>query len=552
MPPEKPNVLFVNMPSIPLADIEASFRNESLRVQSASMPLGIMYVSAYLKKHGNASRVQLLDYVLALPKSSDYKDVDDFMTRVAEREVKSAPDVIGFSLNFSASYRFFERCLAILSSIWPKATVVVGGVHATNTTKALLELRDVDYVVRGEAELPFAEFINQYSRSEKINVEGIYSKDDLVNSTEFTLSDQAADLDMLPFPDWELVDMDTYVTSLGRQREIGTEHRTASLITTRGCPFRCTFCSAHTVHGRKMRFRSAKNVIDEIRLLNEKYGVTLFMPEDDLFTADHKRVLELLAAIKNLGISGIEVQMPSGLSVNALDDDVADELISVGMRIFVLAIESGSEYVQKHVIKKNCNLEKARRLVNLLKSRGILVRCYFILGFPTETKEQMQETVNYAKSLGADWCVFNIATPLVGSEMYDQLVKMGCIKDNADTWSNTVFDRRQFDTPEMAAEDLNDFAYRANLDCNFLNNPNKVNGRFEKAIRIYKDVVSRYPFHVIAWYCIMECYRGLGDEGQTKRVEIDLRKLIQSDKRAAEMFANYGDMIGPFAHQLKT
>jgi tetratricopeptide (TPR) repeat protein len=79
-----------------------------------------------------------------------------------------------------------------------------------------------------------------------------------------------------------------------------------------------------------------------------------------------------------------------------------------------------------------------------------------------------------------------------------------------------------------------------------------VDGRFEKAIRIYRDVVSRYPFHVIAWYCIMECYRGLGDEGQAKKVETDLRRLIQSDKRAAEMFAKYGDMIGPFADQLKT
>jgi hypothetical protein len=83
-----------------------------------------------MKKHGNASRVQLLDYVLALPKSPDYKDANDFITRVAERDVESAPDVIGVSLNFSASYRFFERCLAVLTSIWPKATVVVGGVHA--------------------------------------------------------------------------------------------------------------------------------------------------------------------------------------------------------------------------------------------------------------------------------------------------------------------------------------------------------------------------------------------------------------------------------------
>lgn len=540
----KKNVVFVNLPSIPYADIEASFNNKNFHKQSISMPLGLMYISSYLKKYGNAEKVSLLDYVIALVRSSDYKNMEDFVTSL---DIKFTPDVIAFSLNFSASYVFFEKCLGILKRKWPEAIVVVGGVHATNTTAKLLELNNVDYVVRGEAERSFSEFINQLSLQKKISVQGIYSKDNISDATALKISDLVVDLDELPFPGWELIDMEAYVTSLGRQREMGTEHhRTASLFTTRGCPFQCIFCSAHTVHGRKMRFRSAENIAEEIKLLYQKYGVNLFMPEDDLFIADKERALKKLKAIKDLNIPGLEIQLPAGLSVNTLDVEIIDELISVGLKIACLAIESGSEYVQRNIIKKNCDLKKARWLVDLFKIKGLIVRCFFILGFPGETREQMQETIDYAKSLKIDWCLFPIATPLVGSEMYDKFVEMGAIRDDIDTWSNTDFSARKFDTPEITAKELNDFVYKTNLDFNFINNPNFVNGKFEKAISIYKDILSRHPFHVIAWYCIMQCYKSLGEEDRSRETEKILQELIKTDERAADMFIKYGDLLQGF------
>jgi len=370
MTENKPNILFVNLLSISLVDIEARFDNKNLSRQSISMPLGIMYISSYIKKHSEIGQVGILDYVLAIRELLDHGSVDDFIEQIAKRDAKFTPDMIAFSLNFSASYRFFEKALSIISNIWPEATVVVGGVHATNTVEQLLKLQNVDFVVRGEAELSLAEFVNQFSRLDKVRVKGIYSKEDLkVSSPELELSDWATDLDDLPFPDWELIDMNKYITSRGRQRDLdGIKHRTASLFTTRGCPFQCTFCSAHTVHGRKVRFRSVKNIIDEIRLLYQKYRVTLIMPEDDLFTADKQKVLTLLGEIKKMNIPGLELQLPAGLSVNTLDEEIVDALISVGLKIGCLAIESGSEHTQRHIIKKNCDLRKARRLVDLLKS----------------------------------------------------------------------------------------------------------------------------------------------------------------------------------------
>jgi MoaA/NifB/PqqE/SkfB family radical SAM enzyme len=295
-----------------------------------------------------------------------------------------------------------------------------------------------------------------------------------------------------------------------------------------------------------MRFRSVQNIVEEVKILNQKYGVTLFLPEDDLFTADKKRVMRLLAALRELNIPNVEMQFPDALSVNTLDESIIDEMARTGMKIATFAIESGSDYVQKQIIRKNCNLKKAKRLVEYAHSKGLITRCYFILGFPHETKEQMRETVEYAKSLVADWCVLMIATPLVGSEMYDQFVEMGCIQDNIETWSGTVFDKRHFDTEEITAEELNDFVYRANLERNFLCNPNIVNGNFARAIQLFKDIVWRYPFHIIGWYCLMESYKGLGDFNAALRTEESMRSLIRSDSRAADMYAKYCNLMPAF------
>ena len=166
-----------------------------------------------------------------------------------------------------------------------------------------------------------------------------------------------------------------------------------------------------------------------------------------------------------------------------------------------------------------------------------------MLGFPNETKEMMEETVKYAKEIGSDWCIFSIAIPLIGSEMYEQFIKMGYIKDDINTWSASFFQERLFDTPEISAEELKEYKYRANLEINFIHNPNKENGRFERAIEIFTDVVLRHPFHIVAWYCILDCYRKMGDLKQAAFERKRILSLIKKDSRAMAMFRKYEDLI---------
>lgn len=541
----KPNVLFINMPSMPLDSIAASFTGENKITQLMTMPLGIMYLSSFIKKHNEMGQVGFLDYVLHINDISGFNNIDGFITGIAEKDIDFTPDILAFSLIFSTSLPFFNLCLDKLKSIWPNAVCIVGGNHATNCTKELLKNENLDYVARGEGEIVFSEFLKQFADSKPIAVNGIYSNDNINSVSSLELGEMAHNLDNLPFPDWDLIRMGQYINERGRRRSIGgaVDSKAASIMTTRGCPFKCTFCSSHTVHGRKVRYRSVQNVIEEIKYLYEHYGVTLFIPEDDLFTANRNRVINLLSAIKSLQIPNCELQFPNALAVNTMDEQVIDAMLGAGMKIATVAIESGCEYVQKNIIKKNVNLKKAKEIVKMLRDKGITVRCYFILGFPNETKKQMLETVEYVKNLGADWNGLMFAAPLVGTEMYKEFVELGYIQDDVEMWSRAAFAERMFDTPEITAKELHELLYRANLECNFINNPNKVKGKFAKAIELYQDIVEMYPFHIMGWYCIMECYQALGDKEKADQKKNKITALIQSDKRATEMFLKYNDLM---------
>jgi radical SAM superfamily enzyme YgiQ (UPF0313 family) len=541
----RPNILFINLPSIPYVSIIESFHNNNKIMQDSVLPLGILYCSSYLKKYGHPGKVGLIDYSRHIANVGNFRDFNEFVVKIAENHKGFDADIIAFSLIYSISHLFYLKCLDVVKSFWPDATIVVGGTHAHNCAKHLLERKEADYVVKGEGELSFCDFVEQFSRSEEIYVKGVYSLRDIQSGNHLESGDYLMDLDEYPYPDWSLVDMGFYINKRGHERHIGdgTKRRSAEVMTTRGCYFKCTFCSSHTVHGRKMRYHSNENVIAEMRKLYETYGVTYFVVEDDLFTANRVRVISLLKAFKKAAIPGFKLECPNGLSVNTLNEEVCDALIDAGMNIFQLAIESGSKHVQKNIIKKNVNLQKAGDIVKYLKKRNITVRCYFILGFPGETKDMMLETINLAKNMEFDWSTFAVATPLIGTEMYNQFVEKGVISNELDYWSKSPFSSREFDTDEFTAEELNEFVYRVNLDVNFIHNPNLTNGHYEKALDIFNDILDAYPFHIIALSCLIKCYEGLKNFERAHEVKKKLLKLLENDKRSQDMYAKHSDLV---------
>ncbi len=539
-------VVFVNLPSIPFDDVVALMHHQNQIPAPVAMPMGILYLSAALKQSEIPVTTSIIDYQLHLQNAGSYSSIDDFIVRAAREAIDFSPDVVSFSLMFAISYDFFMVCLRHFRELWPDAIMVVGSFIATNRSVDLLSNEAVDHIVRGEGELCFPQFIASLASPTDLRIEGIYSRETLSVGEELGLCRSVEDLDAIPFPDWGLIDMRAY-THEGRRRkyyEPGKNIVAATVITSRGCPYHCTYCSSHTIHGRKMRFRSINNVLDEVSHLHRRFGVNEIIFEDDFFTANRRRTLTLLSRLKALGIPHLSMQFPNGLNINSLDEEVMDALVGTGMTVANLAIESGSEYVQKHIMKKNVNLEKARKVVAYLRRyEHVYTRCYFVIGMPGETKEQVQETISYAKSLHADWCVSMTATPLVGSEMFDQFVKMGCISGDLSALHHAHFLNRFFDTPEIKAEELNEILYRANLDVNFIHNKNVTEGKNLKALDQFQDVIAGYPFHIFAWYGIARCYRSMYEQENARKAIQKIEELVLSDPRSTEMFLKYHDLI---------
>ena len=541
----RPSILFVNLLSTPIDEIEATFRGANTSFQDVVLPLGLMYISAYLKAHTPSVRTGLLDFVLPGTRLRQYRTLDDFIRTVIDEQVAFDPDVVAVSLNLSLSYPFFIRVLAVLKHRWTGAYTIVGGAHATNETAVLLEHPHVDAVLRGEGEIAFRDFVDRFPNVGTID--GLYTKSTIVSSSELKTAMPVRDLDLIPYPDWDLVDMPAYVTGITRlpKRDTGSAqaHRMAEIVTSRGCPHRCTFCSSHTVHGRKVRQRSVSNIVGEIRELHRRFGVNRFLPEDDYFTANKKQTLALVEAVRSLDIPNFELQYPNGLSVRAMDEEQLDALISVGMSIAIYAIESGSETVQRRLIKKNCDLDKATALIKRTRQMGVRTRCFYILGFPGETRAQMAQTIAFAKTAGADWSDFFVATPLVGSKMYDEFVDMGVIDAHDATLFSGHYRGRAFDTPEISAAELNDLVYRANLECNFISNINVREGRWDVALSLFEDVTAKYPFHIFARYMAACCWTHLGAPEKLMALDAEISMLIATDARAKEMYLKYGDLL---------
>jgi len=542
----KLKLLFVNLPYIPVDDINLKIANNEEKFSHLSFPMGILYLSSMVKRENICEKIDILDYQNEINHITNYSNVTDFITSTTEK-INFVPDVIAFSLMFTTSYEFFTLCVEKLKEIWPDSIVIVGSFIATNCTEKLLENEYVDYILRGEGEIGLPLFLEQLSYSSKVDVKGIYSRDNIRKSDMLELCDNIENLDEIPFPDWELIQINQYLRNGGRSilsNNSIDQPAVASVITSRGCPFDCTFCSAKTVFGRKIRFRSVENIIQELSVLHNKFGVTQILFEDDLFTANKKRTIELVNAIKELEIPDLKIQFPNGLHVNSIDKEVINALVDIGMASAHIAIESGCDYVLKNFMKKKVDLDKAKNLVRYIRNtKNLHVWCYFVLGMPGETREQILETIEYAKTLKADWCNFFIATPLVGSEIYEKFLDAGYYTGDLSEFKNTDFTHRSFDTNEIKAEELNDLVYRANLEVNFIFNTNLVEGNYIKAIDQFNHIISHYPFHIFAYLSLYRCYVGLNEKTEAEIMKLKIIKLLNVDKRSKEMYDKYKDLI---------
>ena len=346
-------------------------------------PLGLLYLTSMLRERfGPEVEVRMLDMKAhqRLP-STLGPELDEFR-----------PDVVGVSaLNCEA--RASKDIATLVKAHQPKTVTVLGGPYPHNRCEELLGRTDFDWAFSGPADRVFPDALERRFGGGDLGTDlpgfSYKSADGIHVASE---QDSIADLDSLPLPAWDLIDFDLYA----RQRNMMSMlkgKRYAAIFTSRGCPYLCNYC--HDLFGKRFVHRSAENVLEEIELLHERYGVDEIEVADDIFNLHKPRLKKIMGEVARRWPGKIHFCFPNGLRADILDDSVLDALQAGGAYGFAIAIETVTPRLQK-LVEKNLDVEKARWAIEAADRRGMMMTGFFMLGFPTETREEIQATVDFA------------------------------------------------------------------------------------------------------------------------------------------------------------
>lgn len=396
-------------------------------------PLGLAYLGAQLKRFNY--EVSILD-VLIEGYEHEYASDNTILYGLPEDQVRERirtfnPDLIGVSCLFSNRGKEALRLCAISKEEIPDAHVIMGGQHPSGFPK-LVSYPFIDYMMFGESEnslIELLEAINTGSDLSKVSQIILKKDGGYWKSRQMRLPD----VEVTPYPAWDLVNLKKYWDTGLSEYEVNDEgeKRFMVMISSRGCPHACTFCTAPMMTERRYKYRPLEDIVREIRLYADTYGTKEIHFWDDNFFINKRRTKELLRGLIE-ATPGISYQVPSGAEINALDEEIIDLMARAGFKKVFMAVESPNEEIQSAHIDKKVKLHRVRQLVEKLRSVGIISEGSFMVGFPHETKEQVDETFRKVKEFGFDRISISIVNPLPGTALYEQCEREGLLPPDFD------------------------------------------------------------------------------------------------------------------------
>lgn len=352
---------------------------------------------------------------------------------VAELAARERFDVVGFQAWSKDIHEIKKTCIAI-KRIRPATVTIVGGIHPTMLPEGTLKFFGdcLDYAYKGEGEIGFKQFVDSLSRGDSsleslAKIPGLVWRQDgtiRVNENCFT-----SELDSFGFPAWDLMPPASYP-----EAPHGAFYKNlpiAPIIVTRGCPFPCTFCSAKTASGGKLRSRTLEHVIEELKMLHYQFGVREFQIEDDNFTLNNKFVERFCETLLSLDLK-MTWSFPNGIRLDTIDRLLLKLMRKAGCYTLNFGIESGSPRILE-MIKKMLTVEQIREQITLAHEEGFDIGGFFIIGFPTETKEEIEQTIKFACSLPLDRIGASYFQPFPGSPLFYDLIKN---KEITEDWAD--------------------------------------------------------------------------------------------------------------------
>lgn len=365
-------------------------------------PLGILYIAAYLKEKTNHD-VKVLDCNVL---RYSYEDV--------LREVESyRPDIVGVTA-WTDLWFSVNNVLRLVKEKHPKIFLVAGGPHVSCFPEETLKYSSADAVIVGDGEYPMSVLAECVEKNVRPNgIPGIHFKEHGVHAEKYYIEKH---LDSLPLPQRTMLPYKRYTALLGKGGLVTT------MITSRGCPYRCTFCK---LNFQKTLCRSAQNVLSEIEEI-VKLGIKEIEIYDDTFTWSHERVVEICKGIID---RKLDIRWAVRDRVSNANEDTLKWMKKAGCTRIHYGIESGSASILKS-LKKNITLEQAANSVSLAKKEGFEVLTFFMLGLPGETEEDMQKTIDFSLKLAPDYCEYSIIRPYPCTEMYSKALSDDTIPED--------------------------------------------------------------------------------------------------------------------------
>jgi len=345
-------------------------------------------------------------------KGHDVRIID---TRIGQDPVVAArefsPNIVGISA-LTVEANSLHRIAREIKSLNEAIKIVAGGPHPTSFPEEVLTDKNIDCVVLGEAEVTLPELLEGWDGSLSPSVRGIaYREDEVVRITE--PREPIEDINSLPFPAWDLVDIRGYFRRKS-MASIGVRPY-MNIFTSRGCPYRCIYC--HNIFGKGFRPMSPEYVIEEIETVINMYGIRHYEVLDDVFNLDAKRAHRIYDLILGKGLK-VGTSFSNGLRADRLEMDLLKKMKSAGVEHISLAVETASPRLQK-MIKKNLDIGRVKDAISECRRLRIFTRGFFMMGFPTETEEELKETIRFAVESDLHSAIFFIVTPYKGTPLYD-------------------------------------------------------------------------------------------------------------------------------------
>lgn len=431
----------------------------------ADFPLGLAYLAAVLEKEGH--QVGVLDALAEGFDREEYLGNNIVRYGLSNEEMRRrisafGPDVAGISCLFSTQSDHAHAACRTVKEICPAALTVMGGAHPSVLPEETLRDQNVDFVIIGEGEHTLCDLLRHIgSKTSYAGLDGLAFRTGggkiAVNPRQRFIEN----LDELPLPARHLFNMKNYFDPARYQvRPVATP--AATMITSRGCPANCTFCSIHPVWGRRFRPRSAHAVLDEIGQLVAAYGIREIQFIDDNMTLDKKRMLAICAGIRDK-FPGLK-WLSAGTALWALDNEILEAMAASGCYRIYLPVESGDQEVLDKIVRKPLKLDRVPALVRKIKSLGIETHGFFIVGFPGEAPGQVSRTLSYIRKLDLDHHYLYYATPYPGTEMFETCRQKGYLDQN-DGYKSLFPRKIHIETEMMPAGLLRRMVRRHNIIC---------------------------------------------------------------------------------------